>query len=87
MKDDELIRENLKIPADVLVDIFALIVREGFKHEVFQVIENRSLVHLTLFCDPKNRKQEMTLKSIKQILEFYDDYRISENEELDWRED
>lgn len=80
-------QEIIKIPGDVLIDILALIVRERIKHEVCEVIENRSLVMIALTPEQSNPRHQKALKNISQILEYYHEHRTEESEDLDWKED
>lgn len=81
----EIFEKVLKIPADMLIDVFAIIVKEGIKHEVIRVIENRSLIELQLWYD-KLSKHEKVLDNIIGLILDYEHFRTEENEEINWRE-
>lgn len=76
----------LKIPAELLIDILALIVRHRLKHQVSEVLQSRSLVILVVCSQDKDQKQEAALRQIEDILDEYHRYRHSENEDLNWKD-
>ena len=87
MKDsEELIEEKYVIPADLLIEIFAIILKEGLKHEVFHVNENRSLMSIAVSFDKKLAKHQKIRLNIRELLEEYNEYRWRENETPFWKE-
>lgn len=86
MKEErEITEEVLKIPADMLMEILTIIVKEGLKHEVIQVVQNRSLAILSVYYDKSVARAQKVMYNIQNILLDYQHYRTWENEELNWR--
>lgn len=87
MKDiEELNEQTIKIPADMVTDIFAIILKERIKHEVIGVIENRKTLVVAMGIDKKSNRHQKALQNILNQLADYEEYRWSENEEINWRE-
>lgn len=86
MKNKNISEENIKVPVDLIMDILGIIIKEGFKHEVIQVIENRSTIVIALFHHKDSLRHQRVLDNIKNLLDEYKEYRWAENEQLDWRE-
>ena len=79
--------ESLKIPSDILLDVLRVVAKESLSHEVTQVIESRGLVFLSLYLNNNNTpKHQRALQNIQNILEEYNEYRYSENQESNWRD-
>lgn len=70
----------------MLIDIFAILLKEGLKHEVVQVLENRAIAVLSVEIDSKQLRQLKVMQNIQNLLNAYNDYRFSENESFNWRE-
>lgn len=86
MKEEkEITEEVLKIPADMLMEILNIIVKEGLKHEVIQIVQNRSLAILSVYYDKSVARAQKVMYNIQNILLDYQHYRTWENEELNWR--
>lgn len=86
MKDiKEISEENFNVPSDMLMDIFSIIVKEELKHEVIDVIHNRSLVVIAISYDKNSKKLTKVLQNIQGLLEDYKHFRSGENEEINWR--
>ena len=83
--DPDLTEENLCIPSDLLIDIFGIVVKEAIVHEVTQVIENRSILYLSLFIKHGNIRHQQLLQNIQHLLQEYKEYRWEESEQLNWR--
>lgn len=85
MKPRNTIEEKLKVPSDILLDIFTIVAKEKIRHEVRQVMEVRGLVILSLYLSD-SQPQERAFQNIQSIIEEYNEYRYSENEEFNWRD-
>jgi hypothetical protein len=81
----DLNEESLSIPADMLLDVLAIIVTEGLRHEITQVITNRSIVNLLVYIQPTEKRQHQALQNIKDLLQEYNDYRWEETNDTNWR--
>lgn len=77
--------ESFCIPADVLFDILDIVVTQLLPHEITQVIEKRSLLYLSVYIHPHDKKHQQILQNIKDILEEYKAYRWDENQTVNWR--
>jgi len=78
--------QSIKIPMDMAIDVFKVIVKENIKHEVAQVDETRGLFVVIVRPGKNISRHEEALKNIQEMLLDYQEYRFSENEELDWRD-
>jgi len=87
MKEEkEITEEVLKIPGDMLLEIFTILIKEGLKHEVIQVVQSRSLAIISVCYDKTIARTQKVVYNIQNILADYQHYRSWENEELNWRE-
>ena len=78
--------QAIKVPLDMAIDVFKIITKENIKHEVLQVDENRSLLMISLGSEKNLIRHKDAIENIRQLLNDYNDYRFSENEELDWKD-
>ena len=85
LTNQDLTEESLCIPSDLLLDIFGIVVKEAITHEVTQVIENRSLVYVSVYVNPNNNRHQQIFQNIQNILQEYKEYRWEESEQLNWR--
>ncbi len=85
-ENKEIFEKIIKIPSDMLIDIFSIIIKENIKHQVIGVIENRSLIEVQLWYDKNLSKHEKVMENIISLILDYQYYRSDENEELNWRE-
>lgn len=83
--DPDLTEESLCIPCDLLIDIFGIVVKETITHKVTQVIENRSLVYVSIYVNHSNIRHQQVLQNIQNLLQEYKEYRWEESEQLNWR--
>lgn len=83
---NEITEQSIKIPSDMLIDIFAIILKEDLKYEVVQVLENKAVMILSIEIDGNQSRQVKVLQNIQNQLHAYNDYRYGENESLNWRE-
>ena len=83
--DQNLTEESVCIPADLLLDIFGIVVKEAITHEITQVIENRSLVYLSIYINPNDIRHQQIFQNIQSILQHYKEYRWEESEQINWR--
>lgn len=86
MKEDkEIIEETIKIPADMVVDVLAIIVKEKLKNEIIEVIENRSIIVLALSYDKNLTRHQNVLHDIRSMIDDYNNFRNQEVEKINWR--
>lgn len=76
----------IKVPVDMSIDVFKVIVKENIKHEVAQVDENRGIILVVLSLDKTSVRHQEALENIRNMVLDYQEYRFGENEELDWRD-
>ena len=86
MKEEtEIIEEKIEIPADMIVDVLAVILKEKLKYEIIQVIENRSLIVLAVSYHKNSIRHQHILNDILYMIEEYDNFRSRELDGVDWR--
>lgn len=68
------------------IDVFKIIAKESIKHEVAQVDESRGLLMVNVFPTKNSERHKEALQNIQELLLDYQEYRFSENAELDWRD-
>jgi hypothetical protein len=78
--------EIIKVPQDMLVDILSILLKEELKYDITEVLENRSIAVIAISIDSNKSRQIKALQSIKELLNAYNEFRYSENETLNWRE-
>lgn len=78
--------EVIKVPLDMAMDIFAIILKHRLKHDVIQVIESRSIIVVAIYFDKAFTKQQSIMQNIQNLLDEYNEFRWSENEDLNWKE-
>ena len=83
---EEITEQNLKVPLDMVIDVFAIILKEGLGHEVIEVSENRRTLTVAIQINLKSPRHQKVIQNIQGQLADYNEYRWSENEELNWRE-
>jgi hypothetical protein len=83
---NEITEETIKVPSDMLIDIFSIILKEGLKHEVIQVLENRGIAVIVIGIDGNQSRQVKVFQNIRNLLSTYNEYRFSEEESFNWRE-
>lgn len=83
--ENEITEVVLKIPSDILMDILHIIVKEGLKHEVVQVVQNRGMAVMSVYYDKSVVRLQKVINNIQNILLDYQHYRSWENEEFNWR--
>ena len=84
--DQNIIEENIAVPQDMILEILNIIVKENLKHQATQVVENRSLIYLSVFINELDERHQKILQNLKWLLTEYNDMRWSECENLNWRE-
>lgn len=78
--------EIIKVPQDMLIDIFSILLKEELKYDITEVLESRSVAVIALSIDSNKSRQLKVLQNIKELLNAYNEFRYSENETLNWRE-
>lgn len=81
-----LAEENIKVPQDVLIDVLAILIKEELNYEIAEVLENRAVAVISIRIDQSKSRQIKVVQNIQQLLTSYNEYRYSEDETLNWRE-
>lgn len=77
---------SLSVPADMLLDILAIFLRESISYEIAQVNTNQSIVGMLVYIQPEDKRQRQALQNIRDLLQEYNDYRWEEANDSNWRE-
>lgn len=86
MRNMNLAEENIKVPQDVLIDVLAILMKEELNYEIAEVLENRAVAVISIRIDRSKSRQIKAVQNIQQLLTSYNEYRYSEDETLNWRE-
>jgi hypothetical protein len=78
--------EIIKVPQDMLIDILSIFLKEELKYDITEVLESRSIAVIAISIDSNKSRQLKALQNIKELLNAYNEFRYSENETLNWRE-
>lgn len=78
--------EIIKVPQDMLIDILSIFLKEELKYDITEVLESRSVAIIAISIDGNKSRQLKALQNIKELLNAYNEFRYSENETLNWRE-
>ncbi len=78
--------ELIKVPQDMLIDILSILLKEDVKYEITEVLENRAIAIIAIDVDRNKSRQIKVLQNIQELLNSYNEFRYSENETLNWRE-
>lgn len=78
--------EIIKVPQDMLIDILSIFLKEELKYDITEVLESRSVAVIAISIDGNKSRQLKALQNIKELLNAYNEFRYSENETLNWRE-
>jgi hypothetical protein len=81
----EITEETIRIPVDMSIDVLVIIVKEKLKHEIIEVIENRSLIIIEVWYEKNTPKHQNVLYEIRTMLEDYNNFRFKEAEKVNWR--
>jgi len=86
MKSEGITDEMVKIPQDMILDILAIILKEELNYEITEVLENRAMAVFAIGIDQSKPRQLKALQNIQDLLHAYHEFRFSENETLNWRD-
>lgn len=86
MRSTDKTDEIIKVPQDMLIDILSILLKEELKYDITEVLENRSVAVIAISIDGNKSRQLKALQNIKELLNAYNEFRYSENETLNWRE-
>ena len=78
--------ETIKVPADMLLDILGIILKERLKYDIVQIIENRAIAVMQISVDSNPSRQLKAIQNIHNLLSTYNDYRFGQDESLNWRD-
>lgn len=86
MRDKSLADETIRVPQDMLIDILAILIKEELNYEITEVLENRASAVISISIDRGKPRQIKALQNMQELLTAYNEYRFSENETVNWRE-
>lgn len=78
--------EIIKVPQDMLIDILSILLKEELEYDITEVMENRCVAVIAISIDSNKLRQLKAVQNIKELLNAYNEFRYSENETLNWRE-
>lgn len=78
--------EIIKVPQDMLIDILLILLKEELEYDITEVLESRSVAVIAINIDSNKSIQLKAFQNIKELLNAYNEFRYSENETLNWRE-
>ena len=77
--------ENIRVPLDMVPDIFDIIVSERLGHEITEASRHRWYFIMTLFYDKTQARSVQAAREIQRLLEEYHTFRSASHNELNWR--
>ncbi len=83
--NNNLDEETIKVPMDMVPDIFDIIVSEKLSHEITEASRHRWYFVMTLQYDKTDAKSRNAVSEIKRLLDEYDIFRHASHDELNWR--
>lgn len=86
MKNAGITEETIKIPQDMILDILSILLKEELKYEITEVLENRAMAGFIIGIDQSKPRQLKAFQNIQDLLHAYHEFRFSENETLNWRD-
>lgn len=86
MRNSNQKNEIIKVPQDMLIDILAILLKEELNFEIIEVLENRASAVMAIEIEGEKPRQNKVLQNIQSLLASYNEFRFSENETLNWRE-
>lgn len=86
MKSTGIIDEVIKIPQDMILDILSILLKEELNYEITEVLENRAMAVIVIGIDQSKPRQLKVFQNIQELLSTYNEFRFSENETLNWRD-
>ena len=86
MKSTGIIDEVIKIPQDMILDILPILLKEELNYEITEVLENRAMAVIVIGIDQSKPRQLKAFQNIQELLSAYHEFRFSENETLNWRD-
>ncbi|MBA3705503.1 MAG: hypothetical protein H0W84_06260 [Bacteroidetes bacterium] len=86
MKSTGITDEMIKIPQDMILDILSILLKEELNYEITEVLENRAMAVFVIGIDQSKPRQLKALQNIQELLTAYHEFRFSENETLNWRD-
>lgn len=78
--------EIIKVPQDMLIDILSILLKEELEYDITEVMENRCVAVIAISIDNNKSRHLKSIQNIKELLNAYNEFRYSENETLNWRE-
>lgn len=86
MKSTGITTETIKIPQDMILDILSILLKEELNYEITEVLENRAMAVFVIEIDQSKPRQLKAFQNVQELLSTYHEFRFSENETLNWRD-
>ena len=83
--NNNLEEETIKVPLDMVPDIFSIIVSERLEHELTEASADRWYFKMTVQYDKTDARQKKAVNDIQRLLDSYYEYRNASHDELNWR--
>ena len=83
--NNNLEEETIKVPLDMVPDIFSVIVSERLGHELTEASSDRWYFKMTVQHDKTDARQKKAVNDIQRLLDNYYEYRNASHDELNWR--
>lgn len=77
--------ETIKVPLDMVPDIFSIIVTQRIWHELTEASAERWYFRMIIQYDKTDVQQKKAVTDIKRLLDTYYEYRNASHDELNWR--
>ena len=83
--NNNLEEETIKVPLDMVPDIFGIVVSERLGHELTEASADKWYFKMTVQYDKTDVRQKKAVTDIQKHLDIYYEYRNASNDELNWR--
>jgi hypothetical protein len=86
MRSTNIADENIKVPQDMILDVLSILLKEDLNYEITEILENRAMALFAITIDRDKPRQLKAFQNIQELLNSYNEFRFSENETLNWRD-
>lgn len=77
--------ESIRVPLDMVPDVFSIIVSQRLGHELTQASASNWHFTMTVQYNRTDAIQKKAVNDILRILESFNEYRNATHNELNWR--
>lgn len=82
MKDKRLTSETFRVPLDMVLDIFQLVVKQKLNHQITNVNMDKCQIEIRITARPSESLDLAAIKAIDNLLGLYNDLRFSDHDEI-----